>query len=64
MTVLTGFVILLAVLVVVGVAVLATIASAAEIVPPWLGRADETLNTSLSSARPQPVRTEYRRESV
>jgi len=51
MTVLTGLLILLAVLIAAGLAVLGTIASAAEIVPRWFGRGDETLNTTLPAPR-------------
>lgn len=64
MTVLTGLLILLAVVIAAGLAVLGAIASAAEIVPSWLDRGDEILNTALSAARPQRVRTGYPRESV
>ena len=53
MTVLTGLLILLAVVIAAGLAVLGTIASAVEIVPPWFGRGEESLNTALSP-RPAP----------
>ena len=46
MTILTGLLILLAVLIAAGLAVLGAIASAAEIVPSWFDRGGETLNTT------------------
>jgi hypothetical protein len=51
MTVLTGLLILAAVLVAAALAVLGAIASAAEIFPPWFDGGDEALNT-VSATRP------------
>ena len=56
MTVLTGLLILLAVVIAAGLAVLGTIASAVEIVPPWFGRGEESLNTALSPRPAQLLR--------
>jgi hypothetical protein len=56
MTVLTGLLILAAVLVAVALAVLATVAAAAEIIPPWLGRGEDALNATASTPGPQLLR--------
>jgi hypothetical protein len=56
MTVLTGLLILVAVLVAAALAVLGTLASAAEILPPWFGRGDEAVSATVSAAGPQPLR--------
>jgi hypothetical protein len=52
MTVLTGLLILVAVLVAAALAVLGTLAAAAEIFPSWFGRGDE----AVSATGPQPQR--------
>jgi hypothetical protein len=56
MTVLTGLLILAAVLIAAALAVLGAIASSAEIFPPWFGGGDEPLNTTVSATRPQLLR--------
>jgi len=56
MTVLTGLLILAAVLITAALAVLGTIASAAGIFPPWFGGGDEAVNTTRSAPRPQLLR--------
>jgi hypothetical protein len=57
MTLLTGLLILAAILVAVALAVLSTIAAVAEILPPRSGQGDEPVNTSVSAPRaPAPQR--------
>jgi len=56
MMVLTGLLILLAVVIATGLTVLGAIASAVEIVPPWFSRDEETLNTTPSAPRTPLVR--------
>jgi hypothetical protein len=57
MTVLTGLLILAAVLVAAALAVLGAIAAATEIFPPWFGRSDEkSVSASVSSLRPDLLR--------
>jgi hypothetical protein len=51
MTVLAGLLILAAVFIAAALAVLGTIAAAADILPPWFARGDEAV-----SARPSPLR--------
>ena len=54
MTVLTGLLILAAVLIAAALTVLGAIASAAEIFPPWFG--DGVVNASHSAPQPQFLR--------
>jgi hypothetical protein len=56
MTVLTGLLILVAVLVAAALAVLGTLAAAAEILPPWFGRGDEAVSATVSASGPRPLR--------
>jgi hypothetical protein len=56
MTVLTRLLILVAVLVAAALAVLGTLAAAAEIFPPWFGRGDEAVSATVSAPGPQPLR--------
>jgi len=56
MTVLTGLLILAAVLIAAALAVLGTIASAAEIFPPWFGGGDGAVNAAHSAPQPQLLR--------
>ena len=51
MTVLTGLLILAAVLVAAALTVLGTIAAAAEILPPWFGGREEAVNATVSAPR-------------
>ena len=56
MTVLTGLLILVTVLVAAALAVLGTLAAAAEIFPPWFWRGDEAVSAPVSAPAPQPLR--------
>jgi hypothetical protein len=57
MTVLTGLLILVAVLVAAAVVVLGTLAAAAEIFPKWFGQGDEAVSATVSAPGPaQPLR--------
>ena len=57
MTVLTGLLILAAVLVAAALAVLGAIAAATEIFPPWFGRSDEKpVRAAVSLLGPDPLR--------
>ena len=55
MTVLTGLLILVAVLVAAALGVLGTLAAAAEIFPPGFGRGDEAVSATVSASGPQPL---------
>jgi hypothetical protein len=55
-TVLTGLLILVAVLVAAALAVLGTLAAAAEIFPSWFGWGDEAVSATVSAPGPQPRR--------
>jgi hypothetical protein len=53
-TVLTGLLILAAVLIAAALAVLGTTAAAADIFPPWFGRGEDAVNATVS-APPSPL---------
>ena len=63
MTVLTGLLILAAVLVAAALTVLGTIAAAAEIFAPWSGGHDEADNATVSAAR-APLLRVHRSEAT
>ncbi len=56
MTVLTGLLILVALVVTAALAVLGTIAAVVEILPPRFGQADESVAAGLSTPRPHRLR--------